>query len=425
MRKSGTVSALASLLLVAACSGPGGTPVATATPTPTPAATVAPDGSSPTPGALSPTPTPTPTTVGSPAAMLEPVAGGFDSPLLVVAVLDGSGRLLVVEQGGLVKTLRDGLVARTPFLDVRALTDAGGERGLLGLAFHPDFPRDPRIFVDYTDRAGDTVVASYRVGEAGRGATADPASGTILLRVDQPYANHNGGHLAFGPDGFLYIGMGDGGSGGDPEGNGQRRTTLLGKILRIDVDRAAGGRPYAIPADNPFARGGGAPEIWALGVRNPWRFSFDPGTGDLWVGDVGQNAIEEVDVIRAGTPGGVNLGWKVTEGDRCFEPSEGCDASGFLAPVAVYRHDAGCSVTGGVVARGAATGSLAGHYLFADYCGGWIRALDAAGAAPGPDGPRAVTVAETGRSIVSFGLDADGSVLVVDIAGGELLRLRG
>jgi hypothetical protein len=332
---------------------------------------------------------------------------------------DGSDRVFVVEQRGLVKVVRDGLVARTPFLDVRDKVSCCGERGLLGLAFHPRFPADPRIFVDYTDRDGETVVAAFTVGDGGRAATVDPATERILLRIRQPYSNHNGGHLAFGPDGMLYVGMGDGGSGGDPEGYGQRLDTLLGKLLRIDVDRSVGDRPYAIPSDNPFAGGGGRPEIWALGLRNPWRFSFDPVTGDLWVGDVGQGRLEEVSVIRAGRPAPANLGWNRMEGDRCFEPETGCDRAGLTLPVAVYGHGSDCSVTGGPVARGAAAGSLAGRYLFGDYCSGTIRWIDAA--VTRLTLPKVLL--ETGRRIVSFGRTEAGAILVVDI-DGEILELR-
>lgn len=366
-----------------------------------------------------PAPSAAPTTpAGPPVASLSVVASGFASPLGVVAIPDGTGRVLVLEQGGAARAVRDGRVDAEPFLEISALVSSGGERGLLGLAFHPRYPADPRLFVNYTDRDGTTVVASYRV--ASDGDRADPASAETLLRIEQPYANHNGGHLAFGPDGYLYIGTGDGGFAGDPGGNGQNVRTLLGKMLRIDVDRRTTGAGYAIPADNPFAAGGGAPEVWAYGLRNPWRYDFDPATGDLWIGDVGQNAREEVDVIRAGTPSPVDLGWNVTEGDLCYRPATGCDATGILLPVATYGHDAGCSVTGGVVARGEEAGSLEGRYVYADYCTGTIRWLDAA--EPGRGGG---VLLETGRQIASFGRDPSGGILLVDLGRGELLRLGG
>ncbi|HEY6058635.1 MAG TPA: PQQ-dependent sugar dehydrogenase, partial [Candidatus Limnocylindrales bacterium] len=247
---------------------------------------------------------------------LEPVVNGLQSPIGIVNAGDGSGRLFVIEQAGRIRVVRDGALVDEPFLDIADRVASGGERGLLGLAFHPSFPSDPRLFVDYTDRDGNTVVSSFTVS-GGATERADPASERVLLHVDQPFPNHNGGDVVFGPDGFLYITLGDGGSGGDPQGNGQRKDTLLGKILRIDVNATTGSRPYAIPPDNPFADGGGEPEIWAYGLRNPWRISFDRATGDLWIGDVGQGAWEEIDRERAGSPGGSNYGWNVMEGNHC------------------------------------------------------------------------------------------------------------
>ena len=239
---------------------------------------------------------------------LEPVVDRLVSPLAVTNAGDGSGRIFVLEQRGQIRIVRDGQLLGDPFLDIGDRLTAGGERGLLGLAFHPDFPDDPRFFVNYTDLEGNTVAASF-TAEAGADR-ADDGSEVVLLRIDQPYSNHNGGALAFGPDGYLYISTGDGGSGGDPHDNGQRRDTLLGKILRIDVDGGSGDASYAIPADNPFVDQSDAlPEIWHLGLRNPWRMSFDRETGDLWIGDVGQGSWEEVDVARAGTSG-LNVLWR-------------------------------------------------------------------------------------------------------------------
>jgi glucose/arabinose dehydrogenase len=401
-------------------------PVALGDPAATPTAVPGPTGGAgggaspsalPTPGTAASTTTPT--APAEPRAELVPLAAGLESPIVAVDAGDGSGRLLVVEQVGRIRVVRDGRLEPGVLVDLSDRLVAGGEQGLLGLAVHPRFPADPRLFVNYTDLAGDTVVASLEVADAGRGDRVDPGTERILLRIDQPYPNHNGGHLAFGPDGFLYIGTGDGGLGGDPHGYGQDRTSLLGKILRIDVDRATAARPYSIPADNPFASGGGAAEIWAIGLRNPWRFAFDPATGDLWIGDVGQNAVEEVSVVRAGSPAPANLGWKITEGDLCFSPATGCDATGQTLPAAVYTHDVGCSVTGGPVARGDATSSLAGRVLFADYCSGTIWTIDAA--ADGPQAPRVLL--ETGRRIASFGVAADGTILVLDLERGELLEL--
>lgn len=351
---------------------------------------------------------------------LTTVVTGLQAPVGVVDSGDGSGRLFVVEQGGRIRIVRDGRLVDVPFLDIADRISAGGERGLLGLAFHPGFPRDRRFFVDYTDTDGNTVVASFTVPTA-TADQADPGSEQVLLHIDQPYPNHNGGQLAFGSDGMLYVGMGDGGGGGDPNGNGQRTDTLLGKILRIDVDHRTADRPYAIPADNPFATGGGMPEIWALGLRNPWRFSFDTETHDLWIGDVGQGQWEEIDHQRAGTGAGANYGWNVMEGDHCYATGQQCDPSRFVAPVAEYGHDVGCAVTGGYVGRGSAPGdaALRGVYVFGDYCSGRIWGLDATG----PAGARPTLLLESGRQISSFGQDATGALYLTDLAQGGLFRL--
>lgn len=334
---------------------------------------------------------------------LEPVATGLASPLFVTGAGDGSGRLFVVEQSGRIRILRDGRILPKPFLDIAERINAGGERGLLGLAFHPGFGGDERRFyVDYTDLRGDTVVAEYLATD--EPDLADPHSEGILLRIDQPFPNHNGGALAFGPDGGLYIATGDGGSGGDPDDNGQRRDTLLGKLLRLDVDRAGAG-----------------PEIWALGLRNPWRFTFDRMTGDLWIGDVGQGAWEEIDRAKAGQGAGANYGWRIMEGRHCFEPPIGCDRSGLVLPIAEYSHAEGCSVTGGYVYRSDASPALRGAYVFGDFCSGTIWGL----AAGGPDVQEPVVLAETDRAISSFGEDEAGEVYLTDLASGELLRLVG
>ena len=323
-----------------------------------------------------------------------------------------------MEKGGRIRIVRDGQLVSAPFLDLSAKVSRGGEQGLLGLAFHPDYPDDPRIFVNYTDEAGDTHIASFTVDPSDPDR-ADPSSEQELLFVDQPYANHNGGVVAFGPDGYLYIGLGDGGSGGDPHGNGQKLGVLLAKVLRIDVDGTADGKAYAIPPDNPFvSRAGAAPEIFALGLRNPWRFSFDRANGDLWIGDVGQGAWEEIDVVRVGTSG-QDFGWNRMEGAHCFRPSHGCEQAGLTMPVAEYGHDAGCTVIGGHVYRGAAQTALAGGYVFADYCSGTIWAID-----PTRNGPTEPTVVgETEASVTSFGEDEAGELYVTDIRGGRLLRV--
>ncbi len=343
---------------------------------------------------------------------LEPVAGGLDSPLGVTHAGDGSGRLFIVEQTGVIRVLRDGEVLDEPFLDVSEAIVAGGEQGLLGLAFHPDFARNGRFFIDYTDVNGDTVVAEVVVSEDPD--RADEDSVRILLQVDQPYANHNGGQLAFGPDGFLYVALGDGGSAGDPENNGQNADVLLGKLLRLDVDS---GDPYGIPGDNPFANGGGEPEIWAYGLRNPWRFSFDSKTGDLWIADVGQGEFEEIN-RRPAAAGGLNYGWDQMEGLECYEGAD-CDPADKVVPISGYDHDRGCSVTGGYVYRGKDFPELRGGYVFGDYCSGLIWAIDAT--TRGFTEP--VELMASDLSISSFGLDEAGELYLTDLAGGDLLRV--
>jgi len=363
----------------------------------------------------------TPTTAGpfDPARLtlsLEVVAEGLDAPLAIAHTNDGSGRIFVAEQRGTVRMVQDGSVRGEPLLDIADRVRARGEQGMLGIAFHPDFPADPRLFVDYTDRSGTTVVSSFPVD----GERADATAETVILRIDQPYANHNGGAIAFGPDGYLYVATGDGGAGGDPHGFGQALDTHLGKILRLDIDASMGEATYSVPADNPFVdRTSARPEIWLTGLRNPWRMSFDRATGDLWIGDVGQNAWEEIDVARAGQ-GGLNFGWNRVEGFDCFPPGNGsCETAGMTMPVAVYGHEFGCSVTGGVVYRGTQQPELAGGYLFADYCSGNVWLLDPAG-----DGPQDPFLAlESRRSISSFGEDEAGEVYATDLSGGALLRI--
>ena len=339
------------------------------------------------------------------------VADGLERPIAIVAPNDGSGRLFVAEQRGTVaQVLPERIDA---WLDLRDRTRAGGERGLLGLAFHPDFGRNGRLFVHYTDRRGDTVVSELRAT-----VLPDPASEQVLYRTEQPYPNHNGGALAFGPDGMLYLGLGDGGGAGDPVRAGQDLSTPLGAILRFDVDTMPGTALAA--ADNPFVDVAGArPEIWAYGLRNPWRFSFDPRSGDLWIADVGQNAMEEINRQSAGSRGGDNYGWRTMEGDRCFEP-RACDPSGLTLPVFAYEHASGWgrSVTGGVVPFGPAAPSLSGAYLFGDFVSGHLFALRAKG-----DTFAAERLAATGMQIASFGLDERGDAYLADYGGGTIHRL--
>ncbi|MEK0083921.1 PQQ-dependent sugar dehydrogenase [Benzoatithermus flavus] len=354
------------------------------------------------------------TTAAAPRAAERPIAGevpairlvpvttrGLAAPLSATHAGDGSGRLFVVEQGGRVRLVKNGALQPRPFLDLSGRVLSGGERGLLGLAFHPRFRDNGRFFVNYTRRPdGATVLAEHRV-------SADPdralPTGRALLVVPQPFPDHNGGMLAFGPDGRLYVGLGDGGDHGDPGDRAQDRSSLLGKILRLDVDR---GSPYAIPPDNPFAAGGGRGEIWALGFRNPWRFSFDRASGRLYAGDVGERRLEEIDLVRRGG----NYGWRIMEGNRCFAPATGCDRRGLVLPVAVYAHtDGRCAVTGGYVYRGRAVPALAGAYVHADFCSGEILVLR--GGRPG-------VLLDTSLRIASFGEDEAGELLVVDIGGG-------
>jgi glucose/arabinose dehydrogenase len=393
---------------------PSPSPSPTPSPTPVPAAVVTP--------AARPNPTPKPAVGGPNHLVLAPIASGLIGPIGVTNAGDGSGRLFVIQQGGQVRVIdSDGSLRSAPFVDLSGRIKAGGEQGLLGLAFHPNFATNGRLFVDYT-RAGDgATVVSELTALAGHGS-ADPVSEKILLIISQPYANHNGGQIAFGPNGYLYIGMGDGGSGGDPHGNGQNRQVLLGKILRIDVNGTpAPGKAYAIPNANPYAAGGmspggGLPEIWAYGLRNPWRFSFDRGTGDLYIGDVGQNAWEEIDRQPAGSRGGLNYGWNAWEGRHCY--SAACGTVTAVAPIAEYGHGLGCAVTGGYVYRGARQPALKGIYLFGDYCSGTIFSVPAGGGTPTPK-----AVAQTGLLISSFGEGEDGEIYLVDLSGGGLYRV--
>ncbi|MFN2388458.1 MAG: sorbosone dehydrogenase family protein [Actinomycetota bacterium] len=365
-------------------------------------------------------PTSTPSAGGTGIA-LRPMAEGFTAPLQVTHAGDGSGRLFVVEQEGVVRLVDpQGAVEPGPFLDLRGSVRSGGEQGLLGLAFHPGYETNGRLFVNYTDLQGDTVIAEYHA--APDAAVADAGRPRVLLTVPQPFPNHNGGGVAFGPDGYLYIGLGDGGSAGDPHENAQDLGSLLGKLLRVDVDRTTGERPYAIPLDNPFVeRAGARPEIWAYGLRNPWRFSFDVAAATIWIGDIGQNELEEIHRSSA-SEAGVNYGWDVMEGSACFEPPSGCDAAGLALPVAEYAHgDDDCSVTGGYVYRGDDAPGLRGLYVFGDYCSGVIRAIDAP--ARGPQRP--LELLDTEMSISSFGEDEDGELYVTDLIAGTVMRFEG
>ncbi|HVR42195.1 MAG TPA: PQQ-dependent sugar dehydrogenase [Thermoanaerobaculia bacterium] len=337
------------------------------------------------------------------------VAIGLSAPIGITNAGDGSGRLFVILQAGEIVIVRPGEMLIETFLDLRPIIASGGERGLLGLAFHPLYRDNGRFFVNYTDLSGDTVVAEYRVS-AGDPDRADPGSARVLLRIDQPFSNHNGGDLHFGPrDGRLWIATGDGGLGGDPGNRAQNPSNLLGKLLRIDVD---GGLPYAIPPDNPYVNGGGAPEVWAIGLRNPWRFSFDPANGDLLIGDVGQNSFEEIDWLPAPLEP-ANFGWRVMEGLHCFNPPSGCSTAGLTLPILEYGRTSGCSVTGGHVYRGLRSRSFRGTYFYGDYCSGRIW-----GARQQEDGSWTTEeLANTTFLISAFGVDEGGEIHVADHRG--------
>jgi hypothetical protein len=318
----------------------------------------------------------------------------------------------VVEQPGRVRIIANGVLLTTPFLDITDRVLAGGERGLLSIAFHPNYATNGYLFVDYTDLSGDTRLDRFRVSADPN--LADKTSAKPILFVDQPYSNHNGGLVLFGPDGKLYVGLGDGGSGGDPQGNGQNRGVLLGKLLRLDVD---GGDPYAIPADNPFVGVSGVRgEIWAYGLRNPWRFALDREAGMLYIADVGQNRREEVNVAPAGA-GGLNYGWNVMEGDECY--ASACERSGLTLPVLAYGHADGCSITGGYVYRGQEIPALRGHYFYSDYCGGWVKSFRHEGGAAADQRDWGLHL----ERVLSFGEDSAGELYVLS-ANGNVYRLR-
>ncbi|MGZ8563694.1 MAG: PQQ-dependent sugar dehydrogenase [Candidatus Limnocylindria bacterium] len=409
------------IVLLAACAGPDPSPsvssepsaAAPSAPEPASTATVPAPPSSDAPSA-----TPEPIATDPPPLALQGVAEGLAAPIGVAT--GPAGWLLVQEQDGRVIALETATGAMTVALDITDRVFGGGERGLLGLALHPGFPDDARAFVHYSDRDGNTVLSEFDATETSGPIVIDPTTERVLLQVAQPFANHNGGQLAFGPDGYLWLGLGDGGSGGDPLGHGQNPATLLGTILRLDVGALGG---YAVPSDNPYADGGGAPEVYLYGLRNPWRFSFDRGTGQLWVADVGQNAYEEINRLDPIADAGANLGWSIMEATHCFtDPA--CSSEGLVLPIAEYGHDVGCSVTGGHVYRGDAIPALTGWYVFADYCSGLVFGLASDAGVPA-DGsalsPRVLLDADT--SVSSFGEGADGELYLADLASGTIYRI--
>ncbi|MDZ4169292.1 MAG: PQQ-dependent sugar dehydrogenase [Coriobacteriia bacterium] len=360
-----------------------------------------------------PSPTPPPASVPTSAPVsltdvevsLQPVAEGFDRPVFVTHAGDGSGRLYVVEQSGSIRVIAPKGAGIAPFLDVSELISDGGERGLLGLAFSPDYASSGDFYVNYTDRDGATVVASYRAMDPAA-LTPKLATPATLLRIEQPYSNHNGGCIAFDEDGLLWIGMGDGGSGGDPEDRAQNPKSLLGKMLTLDVSKP-----------------GSKPRIAITGVRNPWRFSFDRSTGDLWIADVGQNAWEEVHLLQAGSIDGANLGWNLWEGSHPYPEGSNPSRKGFVFPVAEYGHDEGRSITGGYVYRGSESPGLTGAYVFADFEAGWIGALAAMpeGSDAGPRTP--VRLVDDAGQPSSFGEDEAGELYVCDYASGTVSKV--
>jgi glucose/arabinose dehydrogenase len=351
-----------------------------------------------------------------PNVVLEPVVSGLSVPVAIAHA--GDSRLFIVQQNGRIRiSPAPQQLLPQPFLDVSSLISTGGERGLLGLAFHPRYAENGFFYVNYTDTSGDTKVVRYTRSAADPNR-ADPNSARIILEVDQPFANHNGGQLQFGPDGYLYIGLGDGGSGGDPDNRAQNLSQLLGKMLRIDVDGAA---PYAIPPSNPFVgRPGVRAEIWASGLRNPWRFSFDRNFGDLWIADVGQGEWEEVSFQPRTSIGGENYGWRRMEGTHCFQPATNCNDGTLVLPVIEYDHSAGaCSVTGGYVYRGTRSRRLNDMYIYADFCNGRIMGArrDAGG------GLVSRLLFDAPFQVSTFGEDVNGELYVASYGSGEIFRI--
>lgn len=343
---------------------------------------------------------------------VEPVVSGLDLPLDLTAPA-GDQRLFIVEKTGRIRIVKDGALLSAPFLDLSDSVSNGSEQGLLSMAFHPRYAANGFFYVDYTDRSGNTRVVRYTVS-ASNPDVADPSSAHLILAVTQPFPNHNGGLLVFGLDHMLYVGLGDGGSAGDPQGNGQNLGTLLGKILRIDVD---GGDPYAIPSDNPFAgRAGARGEIWAYGLRNPWRFSIDSASGRLYIADVGQDMWEEVDVATA-TQGGQNYGWNIMEGMHCYNASS-CTEQGLALPVLEYSHAEGCSITGGFVYRGTRVPGVVGRYFYSDFCSGFLRSFMYDGSTVSEE--TTWDVGDLGH-VQSFGEDANGELYLLS-ANGTVYR---
>lgn len=417
------------ILLLTACSAsatptgdpnpPGGTTL------PSPVTASATPAAAQTPVSLTPTPTetakPTVTTEPTPLPAVggtlpdparvewQPIVSGLMRPVAITHANDSSGRLFIVEQAGVIRILQDGQLLPAAYLDISAQVGSqGNEQGLLGLAFHPRYPENGYFYVNYTDLNGDTVISRFKVSQSDPNLV-DVSSEARLLSVKQPYANHNGGAIAFGPDGYLYLGLGDGGSAGDPQNYAQSLNTLLGKILRLDVD---GDQLYRAPEENLFSSAQ-LPEIWVYGLRNPWRFSFDRLTGDLYMGDVGQNQWEEINFIPANSPPGLNLGWKYLEGSHAYSQNPPPAGLTLVNPIFEYNHSQGCSVTGGLVYRGKLLPDWDGVYLFGDYCSGFVWGVVRS---QNGDWQQDVLFENIGR-ISSFGEDQEGEIYLVDLSG--------
>ena len=365
-----------------------------------------------------------PAALTSTTVKLTLVTDAVTQPVLATSARDGTGRLFIVEKTGTIRIVKGGSLLATPFLDLSASVSKGGEQGLLGLAFHPSYRTNRKLYVNYTDRDGNTVVREFRASTANPDLVAGSTGRTIIL-IAQPYANHNGGMIAFGQDGYLYIGTGDGGSGGDPGNRAQSTSTLLGKMLRINVNARTSTRNYTIPSSNPYVGRTGRDEIWQRGLRNPWRFSFDRANGNLWIGDVGQDRYEEVDrAVRTTTgPGrGINWGWRVMEGFHCYKPAPGCSTTGKKTPLLEYSHASKgrCAVTGGYVYRGKAIPALAGWYVYGDYCSGEVWAVP--GIASSKPTPVLLLGTGSGRLVGGFGQDDAGELYLCDL-GGTVYRI--